>query len=179
VDGAYSAMIAAVQKNLAPNLLILHYSQNWTVRNLVLVPSVFLTESVVVQRAPLSAAARRSGWIGCNLALKNVPPDGKIHLVQNDAIIPSSNIREIYKKFQKLEAVDWKLRGWTFDVLRVARKLAKTEFSLKEVYKFESELASLHPQNNNIKAKVRQQLQVLRDMGILEFLQPGRYCFKA
>jgi len=41
--------------------------------------------------------------------------------------------------------------------------LNKNEFSLQEIYKFENDLKVLHPENNNIKAKIRQQLQFLRD----------------
>ncbi len=36
-------------------------------------------------------------------------------------------------------------------------------------------LAEQYPNNNNVKAKIRQQLQVLRDAGILTFLSPGHY----
>ena len=36
-------------------------------------------------------------------------------------------------------------------------------------------LAEQYPNNNNVKAKIRQQLQVLRDAGILTFLTPGHY----
>ena len=43
------------------------------------------------------------------------------------------------------------------------------EFSLVEVYAFESELARLHPDNRHVKDKIRQQLQLLRDKGILDF----------
>jgi type II restriction enzyme len=36
-------------------------------------------------------------------------------------------------------------------------------------------LAKLHPANRNIRPKIRQQLQVLRDMGLVEFLGGGEY----
>jgi type II restriction enzyme len=39
----------------------------------------------------------------------------------------------------------------------------KKEFSLSDVYAFEEDLKLLHPENNNIKPKIRQQLQFLRD----------------
>ena len=32
-----------------------------------------------------------------------------------------------------------------------------------------------HPENNNIEAKIRQQLQFLRDKGFIQFLSPGQY----
>ncbi len=36
-------------------------------------------------------------------------------------------------------------------------------------------LAELHPQNHHILDKIRQQLQVLRDLNLLEFLGSGCY----
>ena len=40
---------------------------------------------------------------------------------------------------------------------------------------FEDHLARLHPMNKHIRPKIRQQLQVLRDHGIVEFLGKGLY----
>ncbi len=48
-------------------------------------------------------------------------------------------------------------------------------FSLNEVYGFEEELKSKHPENNFVKDKVRQQLQILRDRNIIEFVSRGKY----
>lgn len=49
------------------------------------------------------------------------------------------------------------------------------EFTLREVYGYEDVLSERHPDNNYVRAKVRQQLQVLRDRGVLEFLGGGEY----
>ena len=46
---------------------------------------------------------------------------------------------------------------------------------MSNVYNAENELVRLFPNNKNIKAKVRQQLQILRDKGWLSFLGNGRY----
>jgi type II restriction enzyme len=43
------------------------------------------------------------------------------------------------------------------------------------MYKFENLLQIKHPANNNIKPKIRQQLQILRDKGFIEFLGNGKY----
>ncbi len=56
--------------------------------------------------------------------------------------------------------------------------LNKTEFNLNEVYGLEHQLADLHPNNRHIREKIRQQLQVLRDIGHLTFLGGGRYRLK-
>lgn len=70
------------------------------------------------------------------------------------------------------------VRGWTVDVLNVVRRLGKTRFSLKELYGFETELKTLHPKNENVRPKIRQQLQVLRDLGLLDFVSPGNYSMR-
>lgn len=48
-------------------------------------------------------------------------------------------------------------------------------FRLNEIYEWEQLLKTCHPENNNIKAKIRQGLQQLRDKGIVKFLSPGVY----
>ena len=49
------------------------------------------------------------------------------------------------------------------------------KFKLSEVYYFSEYLKSRYPENNNIQAKIRQQLQILRDQGLIEFLGNGHY----
>ena len=66
-------------------------------------------------------------------------------------------------------------RGWILDVLRCVNKIEGRDFTLKQMYAFETQLAEKHPENHHIKDKIRQQLQLLRDKGILEFNGRGRY----
>jgi len=61
------------------------------------------------------------------------------------------------------------------DALQVIQSLNKPEFELSDVYAHAAALAKLHPHNAHIHDKIRQQLQVLRDLGRLEFLGRGRY----
>jgi type II restriction enzyme len=175
VDGAFASMSAAVKQNAAPNLLILNYSSDWMVRNLILVPSLFFTASVIEQRKPLGPLARRAGWIGCNLALDNVPSEGKIALVRDAIVVNPASVRESYRRVRTLRSLDWELRGWTLDVLRVAHSIGTSEFTLEQAYRYEQELLRLHPKNRNVRPKIRQQLQILRDLKLLEFLGGGRY----
>jgi type II restriction enzyme len=55
------------------------------------------------------------------------------------------------------------------------RALNKKDFILKDVYAFAAQLQVLHPDNRHVLDKIRQQLQVLRDLGFVEFLGGGRY----
>jgi type II restriction enzyme len=70
-------------------------------------------------------------------------------------------------------------KGWLLDVLVCVERLKKVEFSLEEVYTFEEFLKAKHPMNNNVKAKIRQQLPFLRDKDVIEFVGRGRYRMKA
>ena len=54
-------------------------------------------------------------------------------------------------------------------------KLQKSIFSLADMYGFEQELKSTYPENQNVKPKIRQQLQELRNLELLEFCGNGKY----
>lgn len=67
------------------------------------------------------------------------------------------------------------MRGWTLTVMKCIDRLDKKDFLLDDVYKFEEELKRAYPGNKHIKDKIRQQLQILRDKGYLEFIGRGKY----
>ncbi|MDQ6983609.1 MAG: restriction endonuclease, partial [Ghiorsea sp.] len=48
-------------------------------------------------------------------------------------------------------------------------------FTLKDMYAFAEDLQVKHPDNHFIKDKIRQQLQLLRDKGFIQFLGSGKY----
>ena len=50
-----------------------------------------------------------------------------------------------------------------------------TDIVLKEMYDFVPRLQELYPGNKYVPDKIRQQLQILRDNGILEFVNRGEY----
>jgi len=178
VDAGYEAMIGSIRADRIPNLLILQYSRNWSIQNLMVIPRVFFSESVIEKRPPLGPGARRAGWVGCNILLSQIPEDGKINVVSAGREVPQRYVRDEYSRIKKLAELPPSLRGWTVDVLRVIRELRKPRFSLQDLYGFEAELKNLHPKNLNVRPKIRQQLQVLRDLGLLEFASPGNYTLK-
>lgn len=69
-------------------------------------------------------------------------------------------------------------KGCLSDVLACVRELGKKEFSLNEMYGFVPKLQKLHPGNKHVPDKIRQQLQVLRDNDVLNFISPGKYKLK-
>ena len=173
-DAGYTAMMEAISKDSNPNLFVLHYDGNWNVRNLLLIPSFFLTSSAIEKRPPLTVTARRAGWVGCNILLSNIPSTGRIAIVDGGVIADRSEVRNRYGKIKAFSSLNTSVRGWTLDVLRIVEMLPR-KFALREVYAHEHRLAETHPGNKNIRAKIRQQLQVLRDMGFITFLGGGDY----
>jgi len=175
VDAGYDSMLRAIRSDRVPNLLVLQYSTDWLVKNLLLVPSIFFSETVIEKRPPLSATARRAGWVGCNILLDRIPQDGKIAVVSDGAPVKARQVREDFSRVRKLAEVPPTMRGWTLDVLTTIRKLGKARFSLQELYAHENYLQHLHPHNQNVRPKIRQQLQVLRDLDLIVFASPGNY----
>jgi len=175
-DGAYGTMMDAVKSGRVPNFFFLHYrKEDYTIQNLLLVPRFFFSESIIQKRNPLSDTARRAGWTGCNLLFKNLAEEGKIRVIDSCSELPKEMVRESWKKVGFLQELNQSKRGWINDIIWCIDKVGKIEFSLSELYPFENHLKSLHPENNNIQPKIRQQLQILRDKGFLTFIGPGRY----
>ena len=176
VDAAYSEMKRAILEDRTPNLFILHYDvAAWAVRNVILVPHFAFSLSAIECRPPLAVTARRAGWVGCNILLGRIPNDARISIVSNGVISEPREVRRAYQRLRPLEGLGVQKRGWTLDVLRVVRKLNKPEFSLSDVYTHAALLKAIHPSNEHVHEKIRQQLQVLRDLGLLRFLGRGRY----
>ncbi|HLY60391.1 MAG TPA: DpnI domain-containing protein [Terriglobia bacterium] len=176
VDAGYEAMRRAIVEGRTPNLLALHYDlARWQVRNLFLVPRFAFPLSCLEKRKPLSPLARRKGWVGCNILLTSIPLDARIQILVEGVPVPASKVREQYARLRPLGKLNQKARGWTLDVLNVVRGIGRREFTLAEVYAHEAALARLHPGNLHVRDKIRQQLQVLRDLGLVEFLGGGSY----
>jgi type II restriction enzyme len=172
-------MKQAIQTGNTPNLFVLSYGMDsWRVNDLILVPSFAFTMSAVEKCPPLAATARRAGWVGCNILLGRIPSDAKIPVISSGKPESPSAARRHLKSLRPFSNLTLKRRGWTLDVLNVIRSLDKKSFTLADVYARSGELATLHPENHHIDPKIRQQLQVLRNLGILEFLSPGNYRFR-
>lgn len=176
VDGAYASMIQRIGSENNPNFFFLTYNKvTWSVNNLIIIPKHFFTPDIIVKRNPLSINARRSGWIGCNINLQKIPTVGQIFLVKDSKVLNKKEVLSLWQKTFFLRNVSIDSRGWTLDVLKCIDKITKNKFTLADVYNFENELKIKYPNNNFIKDKIRQQLQILRDKGILEFVARGIY----
>lgn len=172
-DGEYSTMIGRITSLNNPNFLFLTHS-DYCVNNLILIPNHFFIPEIIEQRKPLGPTARRAGWVGCNIRLTSVPSFGKIYVVKDSKEIDHTIVHDAYMKSYMLKTDNLQGRSWLMDVLHCVEMLG-SDFTLREMYSFVPLLKQRHPDNNNIEAKIRQQLQILRDKGFVDFIAPGHY----
>jgi type II restriction enzyme len=110
-------------------------------------------------------------------------------------IIPPDKVRARYTRLKPIREIKTAQRGWTLDVLNIVRRIVSEgraprdpnipgqtgtritrpsdSFTTADVYAFKRELEKLHPDNRHVRDKIRQQLQVLRDLGLLLHLERG------
>jgi len=176
VDGAYETMIKRIESNNNPNFFFLTYNKtNWAVSNFLIIPKYFFIPEFIEKRNPLSVNAKRAGWIGCNILLEKIPQTGRVFLVKNSIIVQKETVIRKLEETSFLRAVNQKSKGWLMDVLACIDSIHTNIFSVDDVYKFVPKLKLKYPNNNFIKDKIRQQLQILRDKGILQFVSRGEY----
>jgi type II restriction enzyme len=175
VDGAYSALMSRIQSGSVPTLMLLERNESWQIQALTAIHHLFLTKEVVEERKPLSPTARRAGWTGCNIRLDLIAADAQIQVVRGRSPADPQTVRARFQQFNRLKDIQPSSRGWVTLTLRIIRGLRQQEFSIGELYAAEPVFSAAYPDNNNIRAKIRQQLQVLRDLGYLEFCGRGVY----
>lgn len=174
-DGAYSTMIERVNSENNPNFFFLTYTKTWKVNNFLIIPKQFFTPEIIIKRPPLKETAKRAGWVGCNIDISKVADAGKVFLVKNTQVINQDIVKETFNKTLFLRTKNKDVKGWILDIMTCVDLIKKESFTLDEVYKFEEKLKLKYPNNNFIKDKIRQQLQILRDKGIIEFKGRGIY----
>ena len=176
VDGAYFTKIERLQSATNPNLLLLGYDAAAdAVRNVCIVPKHFFTPDIIEKRKPLGPNARRAGWVGSNILLGKVPEAGRIFVFRDGLAEPKDDVLAKWRQTLFLRETGGAARGWLIEVMKAVERIGRSEFSLDDVYAFEQHLGALYPDNNNVRPKIRQQLQVLRDNGFLEFTGRGQY----
>lgn len=176
VDGAYQSMILKIEAQQQPHFFFLSYTPTWQVQQIFVVPQHYITKEVIEQRPPLKETARRAGWVGCNIDLRHLPQSGKIALISQHRWQAKADVLHAFQKTQFLrEETNNEARGWLVDILFCIEQLGKPSFTLPELYGFQDWLQQRHSNNHHIEAKIRQQLQVLRDKQFLSFEKRGHY----
>lgn len=171
----YYTLIDRIEKNEQPNLFLMVYSlELQEVMEITFIPRVFFLKSIIEKRNPLSESARRAGWTGCNIRLDAVPTKGKIEVLTTEIEIINQIVMSRVRKITSLYCTDSEEGGWHIEILNILNTLPNM-FTIEDIYKAESYLSSIFTENNNIKAQIRKQLQLLRDNGILTFESRGVY----
>ncbi len=175
--GAYSKIIERFRSEGKPNFFFMSYqNETYFVDDFFVVPKYFFVPEIIEKRKALSENAKRAGWIGSNILFSKIPDSGKVFYIENGNEFSK---KEVLVKWQKTAFVkdvkQIEAKGWIFDTMNCIESLGKKEFLLSDIYKFEKDFKRIHPKNKNIKPKIRQQLQFLRDKGYLEFKEKGKY----
>ena len=176
VDGAYTTMIERIQSDSNPHFFFLTYNKiAWKVNNFLIIPKHYFTPNIIEKRKALSPNAHRAGWVGCNINLTSVPDAGRVFIIKNSEVIKKEDVHAQWESTKFLSQCKGESRSWILDVMNCVDSIKTKTFSLNDIYAFEMELKMKHPNNNFIKDKIRQQLQLLRDKGILRFKGRGTY----
>lgn len=175
-NGAYNTMIERISSNNNPDFFFITYSNvEHKVNDFIFIPKHFFVPGIIEKRNPLGPNARRAGWVGCTILIDKVPIQGRIFIISDGEIANKNSVLSKVNQSDNLEIADTNSRGWLMDILNCVNRIPNSLFTLNDVYRFENELQIKYPGNNNVRPKIRQQLQFLRDRGILEFLGDGKY----
>ena len=176
LDGAYRTMMARLVESTHPNLFLLNYNfVQRLVTDVAVVPKQFFVQGLITKRNPLGPHARRAGWVGCTIWLERIPAIGRIPIVRGGEPLPRDAVLARWQRTLFLREEADNARGWLIETIRCIEKIGRPRFSLEDMYAFEAHLGRLYPNNRHVKQKLRQQLQILRDRGFLEFLGRGQY----
>jgi type II restriction enzyme len=176
LDGAFKAKCERLAADNNPNLFLMNYNRDQlSVVNLFVVPKHFFVREIIEERKPLAATARRAGWIGSHILLNQIPQSGKIFIVRDGKIESKGDVLAKWNRTLFLRDQGQEARGWLIEVMKCVEAIGKHEFQIEDVYAFEERLSRLYPDNRNVKPKIRQQLQFLRDRGYLDFVSRGYY----
>jgi type II restriction enzyme len=176
LDGAFRTKCERLAADNNPNLFLMNYDlKRLSVVNLLVVPKQFFVREIIEERKPLAVTARRAGWIGSNILLDQIPQSGKIYIVRDGKIEPKNTVLSLWNRTLFLRDQAQDARGWLIEVMKCIEAIGKNEFQLEDVYAYENRLSQIYPENKNVKPKIRQQLQFLRDRGYLDFVSRGYY----
>lgn len=173
-DGAYRTMLERITSNTNPNFFFLSYDKkDWRVNELIIVPKHFFTTDIIISRQ--KGIPNRPNYIMCSINTSALPSSGKISIIEQGKVINQDKVMEQWERNFYLRDMKMSSKGWLLTIMSYLDRIPDSEFCLEQMYAFEFELALKYPHNAHIKDKIRQQLQFLRDKGVIEFLGRGRY----
>jgi hypothetical protein len=125
-DGAYGAKRRRLASDTNPNLALMSYDlARFAVTDLFIVPKQFFTAEIIEERSPLAATARRAGWIGSNIVLREVPASGKVWVVRGGETMPREAVLEQWRATLFLRETRPSARGWLIEVMKCPRRASR------------------------------------------------------
>lgn len=172
-DGGYASMIARIQAEDNPNFFFLAYKKaDYSVQQLILVPKHFVSTNMIVpRRKPLQG---RENYLMCDMDISSLPKSGKILLIDQARMIDPEKVRQQWQAHLFMRQQQSESKGWLLAIMKCIDQLPE-QFDLQQIYAFEQALSRQFPNNRHIQAKIRQQLQILRDHCLIEFSARGKY----
>lgn len=180
-NSAYQKKIEAILQGQSPHYAFLQYRRaDWTVRDLFFVPGFFFNPALIQERRPLRPTAIRAGWVGSNILLGTLPVEARVPVIISGLVRDITEVREDWARFQFLQDHEPDLGGWGAAVLScvraIVRETGSQQFTLRDFQaQYTQALSTQYPSNRHVPDKIRQQLQVLRDAGVLAFHGRGVY----
>jgi type II restriction enzyme len=98
-----------------------------------------------------------------------------VFVVKGRQVLPKAQVLAQWESTRFQRESKPEARGWLIEVMNCVDLIGRREFTLDDVYAYEARLHAIYPGNNNVRPKIRQQLQILRDHGYLSFKGRGRY----
>ena len=139
-DGGYASIMRRIQTSTVPSFLLLQYTATWSLASLCAIHHVLITPAAIERRKALALTARRAGWVGCNIILSGIPPEGRIPLIIGGTAVPKHESRRRFASIERLSGLSASGRGWAAAVLRLLHGLGKEKFSTDDAYSLEPEL---------------------------------------
>jgi len=167
-DSNYAIITSA---NLTQGGLINNYEYGVLIENRSLVKKI-IDDFDLVFKSVLTNKIRLTEINKADKIIQNIPKEKRIKFpkIETDEAIDE---KEIYTG--GVDTILNSLSGWRKDTFKCLLKIKNDNFKLKDVYEFERYLTKLYPGNSRIKDKLRQQLQELRDIGLIKFVKRGEY----
>jgi type II restriction enzyme len=175
--GGYERSLMAFREGRVPSFLLLCYSPaDRLVTDLLAVNRTLISPMALRRRErPLGQPGRERYYMS-TLDLSRIPSCARVPVVRHGFERPSRFVRQSWDRFAFVRGpAGAEDRDWIRDILSCIARLPGREFTLRELYDFEPELAALYPNNRHIRDKVRQKLQVLCRKGVLRRVVNGVY----
>lgn len=140
-------------------------------------PLGFAEEQAVFKGQTQNVRALSEGWVAAHMFCPACGAE-RLRALPNNSPVADFVCDACAEEFElkaKKGALSRSISDGAYGAMNAVEAIGRPEFTLDDVYAHEANLSVLYPGNNNVRPKIRQQLQVLRDRGWLAFSERGAY----